>query len=772
MKLLCIFALCAIFGGVYLTKKSVLEDKFRNLLFSYIQDNYKLNVSFKSLTFSFIGPSISVQKAHLESYDLKLNAQSLEARLNFFDLLRGKITINKLFLTSGVIESQNLHIPYEEMTLRGTFRETTQELLIDGFDLRYGKEWISISGNLGFFENSNIHLNVQGYMFTQTYQKILPKISFIHGNVHYKALVTRKKLNPKIEADLEFEDLILDKQRLDKTTATLIFDNPHVYISKLNSKTQAMGRLNAHFDILLTKQKPKIQGRAHLEDFPLEEVYLFENSHLYGKANGGIQFSYNQKNDSIIILDGEVAFSKFQSPFKKLLSTQEFLMRSQVWIEPRHISFRNSIFTKDDKKYEVDHFSIVTDDNVIHLTSQSKLFDFFQTQITYSTPFSVENPSLSFQGFATNARVLQKKFNKISFKGELLEGLFRFEEVNALEDSAQYKAKGFISQKDEIIVQELQIKTPELKAQLSANLTLSGMLPYLLKGDVFVHQITYQKYLDWRSQLLKLKPLKKVISSQSQKKETLQFDLNVTTAKKFVFENNLLEFNGQAGIHVLGSDVQPLWSGNVDISKGIVFLKDHQFSIQSAQLSFPQNSPHNPNFNFNLAGHVHEYGITISGSGFLDQPQLSFVSDPPLSETDIASLLALGVTTAELKGNEALETTSMEAAAYLFSSFQERFASQARQSLGVNFRISSSFSDTKNAIRPRIFLSKNISKNVEINFSSTLDKETILEDKTVNLEWKLGNNISFLGMWEDEGQEKQDDHSGFGLDMRYRYEFE
>ena len=354
----------------------------------------------------------------------------------------------------------------------------------------------------------------------------------------------------------------------------------------------------------------------------------------------------------------------------------------------------------------------------------------------------------------------------------MTEEVFSLKEVKFFHDICEFSLKNLVLKGDTVDIDEIFVESPEVKTKGKAHLKWVSN-PSTLSGDVSLERVIYQKYLDWRTLVLKLKPKELLgLKSQKEQSDALRLDINITTARKFIFENNLLEFYGQAGMHIGGTMQYPLWSGSIDVSGGRVFFKDHQFAIQAAQVVFRDEQPNNPNYNFSLNGIVHEYRITILGSGFLNKPHISFASDPPLSNTDIASLLALGIPTSELKGGEAWQTSSVEAASYFFSSFQERFAGKARKNLGVNFRIASSFSDTKNAIRPRIFLSKNVTDNVEVHFSTTLDKETILEDKSLNLEWKLNNNLSFLGMWEDESQEKLGDHSGFDLDMKYRYEFE
>ena len=198
----------------------------------------------------------------------------------------------------------------------------------------------------------------------------------------------------------------------------------------------------------------------------------------------------------------------------------------------------------------------------------------------------------------------------------------------------------------------------------------------------------------------------------------------------------------------------------------------HLFKIVTLHTSFDQENKMSPFFRFNLQGSVRKYAIQIDGMGTLNDYKVQLQSEPPLTETDIVSLLTLGIVSDQFQGSDAIEFTSLEAASFLFGQFQEKLAQASQQNFGVQFRLSSSFSDTKNAVRPRIFLSKGLSDNVDLHFSSTLDKETIFEDKILNLEWQLNKRFSVIGLWEDTGQDNQNTESAVGFDIKYKYEFE
>ena len=310
----------------------------------------------------------------------------------------------------------------------------------------------------------------------------------------------------------------------------------------------------------------------------------------------------------------------------------------------------------------------------------------------------------------------------------------------------------------------------EIRLKLGGNITIEGSSPLVVGGDVHVSQVRVMKDLDWKKHVLSKKETDQPVL-RKKKQNPVALNLNVKLMDKAKLESNIMNASLRGELSVKGNSINPILSGHIEVVEGDVTFQNNTFKFNSGQVFFQGQEKLDPAFKFDIASKIRKYEVQVLGSGTLSEYELQFQSEPPLPQADVVSLITLGVMVSELQGREALETTSIEAASLLFSEFKERLKLQSREKLGVDFKLSSSFSDTKHAVRPRIFVSKDIGKNLEASFSSTVDKESVFEDKIFNLEWKLNKGFSLLGVWEDKSQEAQDAESAFGVDIKFKYEF-
>src|SRR5690606_1197066 len=96
-------------------------------------------------------------------------------------------------------------------------------------------------------------------------------------------------------------------------------------------------------------------------------------------------------------------------------------------------------------------------------------------------------------------------------------------------------------------------------------------------------------------------------------------------------------------------------------------------------------------------------------------------SQPPLSQREIVSLLALGVTTAGIEERKAADyQTANTAAAATSTILQKAGGKRIKETLGVDLKISSSQPTPDTASNPKVTLSKQWTPKFGASASSTL----------------------------------------------------
>lgn len=153
-------------------------------------------------------------------------------------------------------------------------------------------------------------------------------------------------------------------------------------------------------------------------------------------------------------------------------------------------------------------------------------------------------------------------------------------------------------------------------------------------------------------------------------------------------------------------------------------------------------------------------------------PQINLSSQPPLSEREIVSLLALGVTTAAMDSKRSSDFQAANTSTALGTALlQKAGGKKLKDALGVDVRVSSSQPTPDNASTPKVTLSKQWTPKFGASASSTLSGTPT---NNVKLEYKMNKNVSAIGSWE--GKETVQENKGstqnvFGLDLEYKVQF-
>jgi hypothetical protein len=126
-------------------------------------------------------------------------------------------------------------------------------------------------------------------------------------------------------------------------------------------------------------------------------------------------------------------------------------------------------------------------------------------------------------------------------------------------------------------------------------------------------------------------------------------------------------------------------------------------------------------------------------------------SDPPLTSTQIANLLATG---------DENNTSSATGAAGMgvVSSVLDDAAGRVAQELGIGLSRLSINAPLGGHMGTRLTVGKRVSNDLEVVYSGYVAGST---DKLVTVEYTLSNRFSLVGSWQEPG--------GFGADARARF---
>ena len=194
------------------------------------------------------------------------------------------------------------------------------------------------------------------------------------------------------------------------------------------------------------------------------------------------------------------------------------------------------------------------------------------------------------------------------------------------------------------------------------------------------------------------------------------------------------------------------------------FFRGEEFKIQSGSIEFID--PNKISFLYNVSAETQRsnYHIFLNASGDEENVNISLSSDPELSREDIISVLEVGVTSAE---RENLSLGKWEAAAAVSGKAQDILEKELIKKLKVikSIQIVPTFSENSKTVEPRLIVSSEVLKGIDLNYKATLANTA---EQEAEMEYKVTKKFSLLANWKDEGSNND---AEIGMDFKFRFEF-
>ena len=168
----------------------------------------------------------------------------------------------------------------------------------------------------------------------------------------------------------------------------------------------------------------------------------------------------------------------------------------------------------------------------------------------------------------------------------------------------------------------------------------------LVTGDVEVQSARYTRVLYPEKALVDFsRRLSDVVARREKSDFRVRLDINVVADRTIRIKNNLADLKAGGEFQVAGDTRKVIVLGTFDVYEGYVELYGSRYELKRATVDFQDPRRINPRLDARGETKKGNYNIAVLVSGTFEKPEVDFTSDPPLSRTDIVSLLTFGVTT-------------------------------------------------------------------------------------------------------------------------------
>jgi translocation and assembly module TamB len=304
---------------------------------------------------------------------------------------------------------------------------------------------------------------------------------------------------------------------------------------------------------------------------------------------------------------------------------------------------------------------------------------------------------------------------------------------------------------------DIRLRYPEgLSSTADASVSLTGSLKNaVLAGNVTVTRLGLNPQFDFGNYLAKGirgAPAQKIDSPLND----VHLDVHVTSTPELQVQTSLARLSGNVDLRMRGTASRPVVLGRVNLLEGMIYFNGTKYRMERGDVTLTNPVRIEPTLDVELSARVRDYDITLGFHGPLNKLTPSYRSDPPLSSSDIISLLALG-RTAEESANPAMMGTSQyqpsvsesASTALIGQALNATVSSRVQRLFGVSrLKIDPNEGGALSAGLARVTVEQQVSNKLTLTYNTNLNQSA---QQIIQFEYNLNKDVSIVGIRDQTG---------------------
>ena len=690
---------------------------------------------------------------------LKLSAQTTGTIGN----LNGKGHVS---LTSGAIEGESYRSLSTDLQFQGK--------AVDATNLVFSLDGGRITGSGGYdFGADTVQFNLQGSDFELANIRRIQNDQYpLAGSVTFDARGSGPLKVPSLQASLHIRNLSLARAAtgvvdVDAHTSGQALDvhaSAHINTATidLNGETQ----LNGDYQTRASLTIAKFDIDPILRTFSVTGIRGSSSIAAAVNVSGPLRYPKKLNGDARV---SELSITLEDVPIHSDGMLHAALSNGTLHLDPVRIigpdtdlHAQGSIGLFDSP--QAIHFTAGGSVNMaLAQTLDTDILSSGHVDFTLSAQGTTANPDLSGNVKFTNVNVaLEDYINGLSrMNGELVfdQDRLEFKNVNAYSGGGLIKLGGFVTwhrglySEITATARGVRVRYPQgvtstADADLKFQGTQAGML---LAGNVTVTAFSVSQDLDFASLSASSGGVSLPPAPDSPSNK-VRLDVRITSAPSLDFQNSFARLAGNVDLTVRGTLAQPSVLGRVTVTEGSATFNGEKFQLEHGEIYFSNPIRIQPTVDLTASTTVEDYNITIGLQGNTSHLTPTFRSEPPLSEQDIFSLLAMGRTQEEqqIYSTEEQQAGVNSTADSLLGGALNATISSRIQKLfgGGSVRIDPTFVSGVGNATARITVEEPISKQATLTYSTNVNSTA---EQLIQGEWRVTRTFSVLAVRDESG---------------------
>ncbi len=300
---------------------------------------------------------------------------------------------------------------------------------------------------------------------------------------------------------------------------------------------------------------------------------------------------------------------------------------------------------------------------------------------------------------------------------------------------------------------DIRIRYPQgVSSMADAKLRLQGTeTNLLLSGNVLVTRFSISPNLD----LAALKSSTNTVGplpDPNAPSNHVRLDVHITSAPELNFQNSFAKLSGDVDLRVRGTVANPSLLGHINITDGSATFAGTNYQLQRGEIYFSNPIQMDPIIDLDATARVEDYDIDIGVHGPLSKLNLTYRSEPPLPESDIFALLALGRTQEEQQiYNQEQQAAGVNstADALLGGALNATLSSRVSKLFGAgSVKIDPNFVGNLGSSTARVTVEEKVGKNVTVTYATNINSTA---QQLIAGQLFLTQNVSIVAQRDESG---------------------
>ena len=262
---------------------------------------------------------------------------------------------------------------------------------------------------------------------------------------------------------------------------------------------------------------------------------------------------------------------------------------------------------------------------------------------------------IDFQNSSLSLEDLPNGLSQLKGSLEFNQNRLEIKSLTAMSGGGLLSVTGFLAYQQGIYAdltvtgKGVRIRYPQGVTSLAdAKLQLQGSQnSLLLSGDVLITRFSMSPDLDLAALATQANTAVQTVVPPDAPSNHVRLDVHIASSPQLNFQNAFAKLAGDVDVHLRGTLASPSLLGRVSITQGSAVIAGTRYDLQRGDINFTNPVRIEPTIDLSATAHVEDYDITLGLNGPLQKLSVTYRSDPPLPESDVLSLLALGHTSSQ-----------------------------------------------------------------------------------------------------------------------------